>query len=184
MSNRSSDKRRRTSDRTLTGGFRVSGRDQPRPPTESHASHMEQVLLKAVHLTKEELIALGTDNAQIRALEDWLTQYTRERRPLAKKEQPISGAWGTYDLMSQERATGPAQEIKVAELMRSQTEVQKIIHVQGRKHCALPRQRPIFRDLKQLSAPRGPLGEGEVRNYEVTCPWHGWKYTFWMAASA
>src|SRR5207247_5230569 len=22
----------------------------------------------------------------------------------------------------------------------------------------------------------GPLGEGEVRDYEVTCPWHGWKY--------
>jgi hypothetical protein len=51
---------------------------------------MEQVLLKAVHLTKEELIALGTDNAQIRALEDWLTQYTRETRPLPKKEQPIA----------------------------------------------------------------------------------------------
>lgn len=22
----------------------------------------------------------------------------------------------------------------------------------------------------------GPLSEGEVKNYEVTCPWHGWKY--------
>ena len=23
----------------------------------------------------------------------------------------------------------------------------------------------------------GPLAEGEVRNFEVTCPWHGWKYS-------
>ena len=22
----------------------------------------------------------------------------------------------------------------------------------------------------------GPLAEGEVKDYEVTCPWHGWKY--------
>ncbi len=22
----------------------------------------------------------------------------------------------------------------------------------------------------------GPLGEGELNGYEVTCPWHGWKY--------
>src|SRR6059036_1995611 len=53
-----------------------------RPPTESHASHIEQLLLRTVHLTKEELIALGTDNQQIRALEDWLTVYTKERRPV------------------------------------------------------------------------------------------------------
>jgi hypothetical protein len=51
---------------------------------------MEQVLLKTVHLTKEELVALGTDNLQIRALEDWLGQYTHDRRVLTKKEEPIS----------------------------------------------------------------------------------------------
>ncbi len=22
----------------------------------------------------------------------------------------------------------------------------------------------------------GPLGEGELNGYEITCPWHGWKY--------
>src|SRR5213593_2668182 len=74
----------------LQEDFEYLAETQPRPPTQSHASHMEQVLLKTVHLTKEELIALGTDNAQIRALEDWLTQYTRETRPLPKKEQPIA----------------------------------------------------------------------------------------------
>ncbi len=74
----------------LQEDFEYLAETQPRPPTESHASHMEQVLLKTVHLTKAELIALGTDDAQIRALEDWLTQYTRERRPLPKKEEPIA----------------------------------------------------------------------------------------------
>src|SRR5213593_1253650 len=74
----------------LQEDFEYLAETQPRPPTESHASHMEQVLLKTVHLTKAELIALGTDNAQIRALEDWLTQYTRERRPLPTNEEPIA----------------------------------------------------------------------------------------------
>ena len=74
----------------LQEDFEYLAETEPRPPTESHASHMEQVLLKTVHLTKGELIALGTDDAQIRALEDWLTQYTRERRPSPKKEQPIA----------------------------------------------------------------------------------------------
>jgi hypothetical protein len=61
----------------------------PRPPTQSHATHIEQLLLKTVHLTKQELVALGTENQQIRALEDWLTEYTKEPRPSPKKEQPI-----------------------------------------------------------------------------------------------
>src|SRR5881628_1734899 len=74
----------------LQEDFEYLAETHPRPPTQSHASHMEQVLLKTVHLTKQELIALGTDNTQIRALEDWLTQYTRETRPLPKKEQPIA----------------------------------------------------------------------------------------------
>src|SRR5213593_4940985 len=74
----------------LQEDFEYLAETQPRPPTQSHASHMEQVLLKTVHLTKEELIALGTDNAQIHALEDWLTQYTRERRSMPTKKEPIA----------------------------------------------------------------------------------------------
>ena len=73
----------------LQEDFEYLAEIQPRPPTESHASHIEQLLLKTVHLTKEELIALGTDNLQIHALEDWLTQYTRERKPAGRREQPI-----------------------------------------------------------------------------------------------
>jgi hypothetical protein len=73
----------------LQEDFEYLAEIQPRPPTESHASHIEQLLLKTVHLTKQELVALGTDNQQIHALEDWLTQYTKERKPVSKREQPI-----------------------------------------------------------------------------------------------
>lgn len=70
--------------------FEYLAETEPLPPSESHASHIEQLLLKTVHLTKQELVALGTDNQQIRALEEWLTQYTKERTPLLKREQPIT----------------------------------------------------------------------------------------------
>ena len=51
----------------------------PRPPTKVHASHIEDIILKTVKLTKEELEVLGTDSVQIRALEEWLTNYTKTR---------------------------------------------------------------------------------------------------------
>jgi hypothetical protein len=69
--------------------FEYLAETQPRPPTETHARHIEWALLKTAHLTKEELIALGTDNQQIRALEEWLTQYTKDRPPVRETEQPI-----------------------------------------------------------------------------------------------
>ncbi len=62
---------------------------QPRPPTVSHASHIEELLLRAVSITKEELVALGTDNQQIRALEDWLTQFTKSRKRPERREEPL-----------------------------------------------------------------------------------------------
>lgn len=68
--------------------FEYLAETEHRPPSESHASHIEQLLLKTVHLTKQELVALGTDNLQIRALEEWLIQYTKERTSLLKKEHP------------------------------------------------------------------------------------------------
>jgi len=51
----------------------------PKPPTRVHASHIEDVILKTVKLTEEELETLGTDSVQIRALEEWLTNYTKTR---------------------------------------------------------------------------------------------------------
>lgn len=73
----------------LQEDFEYLAEIQPKPPTESHAVHIEQLLLRTVHLTKQELIALGTDNQQIRALEEWLTQYTRQWRTVPKREAPI-----------------------------------------------------------------------------------------------
>src|SRR6266508_3936779 len=78
----------------LQEDFEYLAETQPRPPSESHAAHIEQLLLRTVHLTEEELIALGTDNQQIRALEEWLTQYTKERGPATKREQPIEVSGG------------------------------------------------------------------------------------------
>jgi hypothetical protein len=73
----------------LQEDFEYLAEIHPKPPTQSHASHIEQLLLRTVQLTKEELITLGTDNQQIDALEAWLTQYTKERKPAMKREQPI-----------------------------------------------------------------------------------------------
>ena len=73
----------------LQEDFEYLAETQPRPPSESHASHIEQLLLKTVRLTEEELVSLGTDNLQIRALEDWLSQYTKERKPVLKRDEPI-----------------------------------------------------------------------------------------------
>jgi hypothetical protein len=63
----------------LQEDFEYLSQIYPKPPTRVHASHIEDVILKTVKLTKEELEVLGTDNAQIRALEQWLTEYTRNR---------------------------------------------------------------------------------------------------------
>ena len=73
----------------LQEDFEYLAETQPRPPTPSHAKHIEWLLLKTVHLTKEELISLGTDNHQIRALEEWLTLYTKEKRPALKGEERV-----------------------------------------------------------------------------------------------
>jgi hypothetical protein len=63
----------------LQEDFEYLSQIYPKPPTRVHASHIEDIILKTVKLTKEELEVLGTDSAQIRALEQWLTEYTRNR---------------------------------------------------------------------------------------------------------
>ena len=78
--------------------------------------------------------------------------------------------------MSQERAASPAQEIKVAELNEIADGSSKVIHVQGRDIALFRFKDQYFAIQNNCLHRGGPLGEGEVRNYEVTCPWHGWKY--------
>jgi len=63
----------------LQEDFEYLSQIYPKPLTKVHASHIEDIILKTVKLTKEELEVLGTDSVQIRALEDWLTNYTRTR---------------------------------------------------------------------------------------------------------
>jgi hypothetical protein len=63
----------------LQEDFEYLSQIYPKPPTRVHASHIEDIILKTVKLTKEELEVLGTDSVQIKALEEWLTDYTRNR---------------------------------------------------------------------------------------------------------
>jgi hypothetical protein len=63
----------------LQEDFEYLAQIYPKPPTRVHAAHIEDIILKTVKLTKEELEVLGTDSVQIRALEEWLTDYTRSR---------------------------------------------------------------------------------------------------------
>ena len=63
----------------LQEDFEYLAQIYPKPLSRVHASHIEDLILQTVKLTKEELVALGTDSAQIRALEEWLTNYTKTR---------------------------------------------------------------------------------------------------------
>jgi len=65
----------------------------PKPPTRIHAAHIEDIILKTVRLTKEELEMLGTDNMQIKALEEWLTNYAKNRvtPPRTQEIAEVSG---------------------------------------------------------------------------------------------
>ena len=79
----------------LQEDFEYLAETSPRPPSEIHAVHIEELLLKTVHLTKQELVALGTDNQQIRALEEWLTTYTKQWRTVPKRaQQPVEVSGG------------------------------------------------------------------------------------------
>jgi 3-phenylpropionate/trans-cinnamate dioxygenase ferredoxin component len=50
------------------------------------------------------------------------------------------------------------------------------VTVEGQK-LALFKANGGFFALSNLCLHRGgPLSEGEVSDYKVTCPWHGWKY--------
>ena len=52
----------------------------------------------------------------------------------------------------------------------------KVVILNGR-HVALFHVNDAYYAVANNCLHRGgPLGEGEVDNYQVTCPWHGWKY--------
>src|SRR5438094_5180878 len=74
----------------LQEDFEYLSQIYPKPPTRVHASHIEDIILRTVKLTKEELEALGTDNAQIRALEEWLTNYSITQVKLSDPREMVS----------------------------------------------------------------------------------------------
>lgn len=74
----------------LQEDFEYLSEIHPKGPTRSHANHIEQLILKTVIETKEELETLGTENTQIQALEEWLTEYTKRRKlSIGSREEPI-----------------------------------------------------------------------------------------------
>lgn len=78
----------------LQEDFEYLAETSPRPPSESHAAHIEDLLLKTARLTQQELVALGTDNQQIKALEEWLTGYTKQWKTVPKKGQLVEVSGG------------------------------------------------------------------------------------------
>lgn len=74
------------------------------------------------------------------------------------------------------KQSGPTQQLKVAEHDEIEDGTSKIVTVAGRSIAVFRIKDQYFAIQNNCLHRGGPLGEGEVRNYEVTCPWHGWKY--------
>lgn len=74
------------------------------------------------------------------------------------------------------KQSGPTQQFKVAEPDEIGDGASKIVTVAGRGIAVFRIKDQYFAIQNNCLHRGGPLGEGEVRNYEVTCPWHGWKY--------
>ena len=72
--------------------------------------------------------------------------------------------------------SGPVQRIKIAEAHEMGDGSSKIINVAGRSVAVFRIQNQYFAIANTCVHRGGPLGEGNVENYEVTCPWHGWRF--------
>jgi nitrite reductase/ring-hydroxylating ferredoxin subunit len=68
------------------------------------------------------------------------------------------------------------QQLKVADINEIPDGGSKIINIAGRRVALFRIKNQYFAMDNACLHRGGPLGEGEVKNYEVTCPWHGWKY--------
>jgi nitrite reductase (NADH) small subunit len=66
--------------------------------------------------------------------------------------------------------------VKVADAKEIEDGKAKIVRVGGLT-LAIFRVKDEFFALENSCLHRGgPLGEGELQGYNVTCPWHGWTY--------
>ena len=75
------------------------------------------------------------------------------------------------------KQSGPPRQFKVAEHDEIRDGASKIVTVAGRSIAVFRIKDQYFAIQNNCLHRGGPLGEGEVSNYEVTCPWHGWKYS-------
>ncbi len=70
----------------------------------------------------------------------------------------------------------PVQQLKVAGIDEILDGGSKIVNVGGRSIAIFRIKNQYFAMVNACLHRGGPLGEGEVKDYEVTCPWHGWKF--------
>lgn len=66
----------------------------PKPITPVLASHIQETILKAVRVTKEELKELGAEGSHIKALEDWLIQFKTKHPSTLQTGEPIQISGG------------------------------------------------------------------------------------------
>jgi len=66
----------------------------PKPITPVLASHIQETILKAVRVTKEELEELGAEGVHIKALEDWLVQFKTKHPRAVQTGKPIEVSGG------------------------------------------------------------------------------------------
>jgi nitrite reductase (NADH) small subunit len=72
--------------------------------------------------------------------------------------------------------TGPSRQLKIADVNEISDGKSKIVNVEGRSIAVFRIKNQYFAIANSCLHRGGPLGEGEANNYEVTCPWHGWKF--------
>ena len=65
----------------------------PKPITPVLASHIQDTILRAVRVTKEELQELKAEGSHIKALEDWLVQF-KTKHPQTPQAKPIEISGG------------------------------------------------------------------------------------------
>jgi len=81
-------------------------------------------------------------------------------------------------MIGQEQAADAgAGRFKLADLAEIVDGGSKIVNLQGRSIALFRVKDQYFAIANNCLHRGGPLGEGEVRNFEVTCPWHGWRYS-------
>lgn len=70
-----------------------------------------------------------------------------------------------------------SKRVKVAEAGEIVDGAVKKVVVAGKEIAVFRIKNEYFAISNNCLHRGGPLAEGEVKNYEVTCPWHGWKYS-------